>query len=69
MKFVLIVLFAVNYGAIGNPDNGMSGPASVSIPGYASQPACNAAAKALRDKIADNNLKSRTFTFCIPGPG
>lgn len=66
--FTLIVLFAVNYGSLGNPDNGKSGPAAVSVPGYVNQAACDAAAKALRQQISDANLKSRTFTFCIPGP-
>jgi hypothetical protein len=66
--FVLIVFFAVNYSSIGNADNGKSGPAAVSIPGYANQAACDAAAKSLRQQISDGALKSRTFTFCIPGP-
>ena len=62
------MLFAVNYGSLGNPDNGKSGPASVSVPGYANLAACTAAGKSLKQQIDDPNLKSRTFTFCIPGP-
>jgi hypothetical protein len=68
MKFVLIVFFAVDYGGLGNPDNGKSGPAAVSIPGYISLPACNAAKRELKDQIVNPDLKSRTFAFCIPGP-
>jgi hypothetical protein len=69
LTYVLIVLFTVDYGSLGNPDNGRSGPASVSVPGYANLAACNAAKKALRDQVQDPNLKKRTLAFCIPGPG
>ena len=68
MTFVLIVLFAVDYGNLGNPDNGRAGPASVTIPGYTTNAKCNAAGKALRDQVNNPSLKSRTMVFCIPGP-
>ena len=63
MTFVLIVLFAVDYGTLGNPDNGRAGPASVTIPDYTSMGACTAAGRALKDQVNNASLKKRTMVF------
>jgi hypothetical protein len=68
MTFVLIVLFAVDYGSVGNPVSGRAGPASVSIPGYSSAATCSAAGRAVKEQVGDPTLKKRTLFFCIPGP-
>jgi hypothetical protein len=66
--YVLIMLFTVNYGTLGNPDSGKSGPTSVTVPGYASLKDCLSAKNALKSAIQDPDLKKRTLGFCIPGP-